>query len=213
MSVDDPEAYATMTHRRAVSRWALASCLLASTFVSCGATTVVTKWQDPTTPRLAFTNVIALVISSDPALRRVGEDELCRQVTRVSCTPAYTVVADAARGDVDVVKAIVQKAGYDGALVFRIASAREMVTYAPPTYGPTFWGYYRFAGPGYSPGYVQTDQVVRVETSIYSVRDDKLVWVGTTDTMNPNSVSALVKDVAKTVRKELERTGAIPTPQ
>ena len=181
--------------------------------VSCAATTVVTRWQDPATPRLAFTNVIALVISSDPSLRRVGEDELCRQVTRVPCTPAYAILPDVVRPNVDSVRMIVQKAGFDGALVFRIASAREMVTYAPPTYGPTFWGYYRFAGPGYRPGYVQTDQVVRVETSIYSVRDDKLVWVGTTDTMNPNSVSALVKDVATAVRKELERTGAIATPQ
>ena len=201
-----------MTHRRTVYLWTLASCLLASTFVSCGATTVVTKWQDPATPRLAFTNVIALVISSDPSLRRVAEDELCRQVTRVPCAPAYALIPDVARPNVDTVKLLVQKAGFDGALVFRVANAREKVTYVPPTYGPTFWGYYRFAGPGYSPGYVQTDQVVRVETSIYSVRDDKLVWVGTTDTMNPNSVSALVKDVAKAVRKELERTGAIPAP-
>jgi hypothetical protein len=202
-----------MTHYRTVSLWTLASALLASTLVSCGATTVVTKWQDPSTPHLAFTNVIALVISGDPSLRRVGEDELCRQVTRVPCTPAYAVIPNAALGDVDAVKALVQKAGFDGALVFRVANAREKVTYVPPTYGPTFWGYYRFAGPGYSPGYVQTDQVVRVETSIYSVRNDKLVWVGTTDTMNPNSVSALVQDVAKVVRKELERTGAIPAPQ
>jgi len=202
-----------MTHSRPLSRWTLGSALLASTMVSCGATTVVTKWQDPATPRLAFTNIIALVISSDPSLRRVGEDELCRQVTRVPCAPAYAILPDAALPNADTVKFIVQKAGFDGALVFRVANAREKVTYVPPTYGPTFWGYYRFAGPGYSPGYVQTDQVVRVETSIYSVRNDKLVWVGTTDTMNPNSVSALVKDVAKTVRKELERTGAIPAPQ
>ena len=203
-----------MTHRRTVYLWTLASGLLASTIIaSCAATTVVTKWQDPATPRLAFTNVIALVISSDPTLRRVGEDELCRQVTRVPCAPAYALIPDGALSNVDTVKLLVQKAGFDGALVFRVVNAREKVTYVPPTYGPTFWGYYRYAGPAYSPGYVQTDQVVRIETSIYSVRDDKLVWVGVTDTMNPNSVSALVKDVAKAVRKELERTGAIPAPQ
>jgi hypothetical protein len=202
-----------MTLSRTLSRWTLGSAVLAATMVSCAATTVVTRWQDPATPRLAFTNIIALVISSDLSLRRVGEDELCRQVTRVPCSPAYAILPDAALPNADTVKFIVEKAGFDGALVFRVANAREKVTYVPPTYGPTFWGYYRFAGPGYSPGYVQTDQVVRVETSIYSVRDDKLVWVGTTDTMNPNSVSALVKDVAKAVRKELERTGAIPAPQ
>ena len=98
----------------------------------------------------------------------------------------------------------------DGAVVFRVAGEREQVTYVPPSYGPGFWGYYGHARVAYDPGYYRSDQVVRVETSIYSIREDKLLWVGTTDTVNPDSVAGLVKDVAKAVRKELEREGAVP---
>jgi len=51
---------------------------------------------------------------------------------------------------------------------------------------------------------------VRVETSIYSLRQDQLLWVATTETMNPKSVDSLIEDVAKAVRRELEREKLIP---
>lgn len=190
----------------------LACGLLASTLVSCGSTRVVTRWQDPSvsvTP-IVFTKVLAMVIAGDQALRRAGEQELCRQVERAPCQPAYLSIPDSALRDVDAVKAIVRKEGFDGAVVFRVAGEREQVTYVPPSYGPGFWGYYGHARVAYDPGYYRSDQVVRVETSIYSIREDKLLWVGTTDTVNPDSVAGLVKDVAKAVRKELEREGAVP---
>jgi hypothetical protein len=51
---------------------------------------------------------------------------------------------------------------------------------------------------------------VRVETSIYTLREDQLLWVAPTETMNPKSVGSLVEDVAKAVRREREREKLIP---
>jgi hypothetical protein len=113
------------------------------------------------------------------------------------------------RNDVPAAKALVGREGFDGALVLRVVSDREQVTYRPPSYGPTFWGYYGYTR-AYDPGYYRKDQLVRVETSIYSIAQDKLLWVGTTDTINPKSLGTLVADVGKAVRKELVREGAIP---
>jgi hypothetical protein len=56
----------------------------------------------------------------------------------------------------------------------------------------------------------RTDQLVRVETSIYSITQDRPLWVGTTETVNPKSPSALVEEVSKTVGQELVREGPIP---
>jgi hypothetical protein len=186
--------------------------LLASLLVSCGSTEVLTKWQDPslsTTP-IVFTKVLALVISGDQELRHGAEQDLCDQVKRAPCKPAYLAIPDSMLRDVDAVKAIVHKEGFDGALLFRVMGARKSVTYVPPSPGAGFWGYYGAARVAYEPGYYRTDQFVRVETSIYSIREDKLLWVATTDTVNPDSVGDLVKDVAGAVRKELEREGAVP---
>jgi hypothetical protein len=114
-------------------------------------------------------------------------------------------------GDMAKMKAVVQRLGFDGAVVIRVVSAKEEVTYVPPSYGPTFWGYYGYAFPAtYAPAYYRSDKIVRVETSIYSLRQDQLLWVATTETMNPESVASLVDDVAKAVRRELEREKLIP---
>jgi hypothetical protein len=189
----------------------IASCLLAIMLSSCSSTHVVTRWQDPATSHLVFTKVLTLVIGGDQSLVRAGEDDLCRQVKRVPCKPAYLAMPDAMRDDIPAAKALVRKEGFDGALVFRVVSDREKVTYVPPSYGPTFWGYYGYGRThAYNPGTYRTDQLVRVETSIYSIAQDKLLWVGTTETVNPKSLSTLVEEVSKAVRQELEREGAIP---
>jgi len=195
------------TLTRSVSQ--VAGSLLAITLASCSSTHVVTRWQDPATSHLVFTKVLTLVIGGDKSLVRSGEEDLCRQVARVPCKPAYLAIPDSLRSDIGAAKALVRKEGFDGALVFRVVSDREKVTYTPPSYGPSFWGYYGYAQAS-NPGSYRTDQLVRVETSIYSVTQDKLLWVGTTETVNPKSLSTLVEDVSKAVRQELVREGAIP---
>jgi len=110
------------------------------------------------------------------------------------------------------VKALVVRAGFDGAVVVRVVDTREKVTYKPPSYGPTFWGYYGYARPvARTPGYYRTDQILRLETSIYSITQDQLLWVGTTETMNPSSLPETVEAVVTAVRDELERDKLIPT--
>jgi hypothetical protein len=185
--------------------------LVALALTSCSSTKLVTKWQAPAVEPLAFSKVLALALAPEESLRRVAEEDLCGQVKSVACKPAYLVIPESEMSDVAKMKALVRRAGFDGAVVFRVVSAKEKVTYVPPSYGPTFWGYYRYAGPiTYDPGYYRADQIVRVETSIYSLRQDQLLWVATTETMNPKSVGSLVEDVAKAVRRELERDKLIP---
>ena len=54
-----------------------------------------------------------------------------------------------------------------------------------------------------------TDHYVLVETLVYSVENEQLVWAGRSETMNPSSASSLVDDVAKTVAAELRAQGLI----
>jgi hypothetical protein len=155
-------------------RWLAALAIVA--FCSCSSTKLVTQWQAPSVQPLSFTKVLALAIAPEASQRRKAEQALCKEVTSVPCEPAHRVIPESEMGDAQQAKALVQRAGFDGALVFRVVSAREKVTYVPPSYGPTFWGFYGYARPMvYAPGYARTDQIVRVETSIYSLREDRLL--------------------------------------
>jgi hypothetical protein len=48
-----------------------------------------------------------------------------------------------------------------------------------------------------------------VETLVYSLRQDTLLWGGTSRTTNPNSLSTLVTEVADATAKEMTKQGLL----
>jgi len=73
----------------------------------------------------------------------------------------------------------------------------------------TFGSYYSSYGMqvSYSTGSVQTDEVVTIETLIYSLTKDKLLWAGTSRSSNPDSLQSLVTEVADAVAREVGQVG------
>jgi hypothetical protein len=57
----------------------------------------------------------------------------------------------------------------------------------------------------YAPGYLSTDVVVDVVSSLYSLPQDKLIWSGTSRTFDPASAKEVVGDVSKQVAKEIKK--------
>ena len=78
------------------------------------------------------------------------------------------------------------------------------MTYSGPMYGG-FWGGYFGHGWGapYSVhgGEIRTDTIVIVETLVYSLSQNKLVWGGQSKTTNPASVDRLIANAAKQARR------------
>lgn len=187
-------------------------CLLALVLAAgCGATRVKTAWKDPDVHLIRFEKLVAFVIVKDEAVRRNAEHEICKRITRVPCVPGFAVVDDADRGDVDALAHHVDAAGFDGAVVLRYLGERVEQTYVPSP--APLWGYYGTGwGMAYDPGYVRQDQLVDVETAVYAVKDRKLLWVGTTASMNPSDVRRTVDEIVDAIAAELRKEGLIPEP-
>jgi hypothetical protein len=54
---------------------------------------------------------------------------------------------------------------------------------------------------------VTQDRVVSIETQIYSLKNDKLLWAARSETTNPRSVSRLGDSVIRHVIKALHKDG------
>jgi len=186
----------------------LAVAILAA---GCATTKVTTAWRAPEARPITFTKVLALVPTDDQSLRRVGETEICKRVQPTSCTPSYSIFPQGALPPVDEAKARLRAAGFDGAVVLRLIGQREQQTYVPPTYGyGPGWDFYGRAYPMMiSPGYVRSDTLVKVETTVYDLTADQLVWVGTTETLNPKNVPELVDGVATAVAADMREHGLL----
>src|SRR5690606_38314390 len=79
-----------------------------------------------------------------------------------------------------------------------------------------FWGGY--FGLGFSSPWTigvgastspSSDTIVSVETLVYSLERNELLWAGTSRTANPASVERLIERTAEQTARELERRGLI----
>jgi hypothetical protein len=194
-----------------------AACLAALAALAgagCATTRVVESWRNPEASLTRFRKVLAVAVIDDPELRRHAEDEILSHLRSEDALPSRAVIPEAERGDVEKAKARLSAAGFDGAVVLRPLGFEERVTYVPPSYTagpyPRFYGYYGYAwGHAYDPGYTRVDTILRVETLIYSVERDELLWSGVTETFEPESLRQVVTDIAAAVVKVLEREGLV----
>ena len=89
----------------------------------------------------------------------------------------------------------------------RTADGVQPDTWINPYYS-TLWGYYGYGwGSVYIPGSVSRDTVVIVETTIYSVPRNALLWAAVSETKNPEKLADFVKDLVTASVKELQKQG------
>jgi hypothetical protein len=50
---------------------------------------------------------------------------------------------------------------------------------------------------------------VTVETLVYSLRQDKLLWAGTSRTSNPEGIQSLIYEIADAVANQMSKQGLI----
>lgn len=176
-------------------------CLMAA----CAPSTRLTKsWTDPSvTPETVkpFKKVLVIARVKDETSNRIAEDNIVSQVR--NAVPSYATLSPSDTISASV-NAKLQAAGFDGLIVMRLTEVNKKLDYQPGTGYRGFYGY-RYGGPGT----LTEDQIFYVETSIYSVNPDKMLWSGTTSTFNPSKLEKALDDIIYSVKMELTKIGFI----
>jgi len=181
---------------------------------ACGGdTNIAESWSDPAAGPIKFKKVIVFFFSKDEAVRRAAEDELVRQLEKTEGVAAYTLIPETEFENLGKVKDRGKSEGFDGAVIMRLLGIEKKSTYVRGHYPAqylTFGSYYGYARHvTYDPGYLQNERYARVETNVYSLAEDKLIWSGISETFNPENTVTLVDDVARSVAKDLESKGLL----
>jgi hypothetical protein len=181
---------------------------------ACSSTTFHSTWKAPDATPVSASGekVIALVVNVNEASRRAAEDALARELTKRGPTgiAAYTVLGDADLKNEAKVREAFERAGAVGVMVLRPVGKEKEVYSTPAVYaGPygTLWG-------GYYPGawgvsQMHTNTIVIVETLVYSLRQNKLVWAGESRTTNPTNVDAFVQELVAEAVEAMKKQGVI----
>jgi hypothetical protein len=79
-------------------------------------------------------------------------------------------------------------------------SYEPAVVWARPHYRHFWGGYWRWGWDTvYEPTYLQVDRVVKVETLVYSLVQDQLVWAGVSRTVDPAHIEDFIGELAQAV--------------
>ena len=125
----------------------------------------------------------------------------------------YTLLAGA-EPDEAKARAAAEQAGVVGVVVLRPVRVDKEIssrpTYSGPVYGGFWGGYYGHGwGSAWSGAEIRTDTIIIVETLVYSLTQNKLVWAGQSKTTNPANLNRLIENTAEQVGDELVRQGLI----
>jgi hypothetical protein len=189
---------------------------------ACAATTTFTStWKAPDVEPIspAGKTVATVFMSRDESKRRAGEDAMARSLSAYGAhgLPAYTVIPDETAVSSDAARAKLKEAGANGVVTMRVVGKDQQVTYTPGYTAPTYYGgfgpYWGYGwGSVSSPGYLQTDTLISVETLVYSLDRDKLLWASTSRTTNPENLDTLIKEISDATANEMVKQGLLAKP-
>jgi hypothetical protein len=63
------------------------------------------------------------------------------------------------------------------------------------------------------PGFITTDVTYVIQTNVYSTDPSRLLWTGTTSTLNPNRMIDAVNEVTEVVYRQMVKDGFIKKEQ
>ncbi len=179
------------------------------------ATTFVNTWTAPDAKPFEFKKLLVIGLLPNEQMRRSAEDQIVGLIKKTPSVASYTFLSTEQMKDTDYAKAKVAEMGFDGAVIMAYQGTEKETEYVPggayasPYYQP-FWGYYGYASPVmYDPGYMATYNLVKIETTIYSLPDQKMLWAGMSETEDPGSLQALVESVAQGAATKLRQQGLV----
>jgi hypothetical protein len=115
---------------------------------------------------------------------------------------SYTIIPMEQLPDKEMVKSKIRSSGADTVLISRLVDTKEIESYRPEqreVYGIVFADY----------GYTGDVQVAYIETNIYDVKTEKLIWSGHSKTERTEGEQQLINAFIKVMIKKMSSAGII----
>ncbi|MCC9074166.1 hypothetical protein LNQ49_21485 [Flavobacterium sp. F-65] len=199
--------------------------LTAILLYGCGTnSSIVSSWRDPqiTISSENFKKVLIVALIKNEETRRIIENRIAANSPIFQ--PSYPFLNQISNGLTDDQKLkILSDENFDGVITMRLVSKEKQTNYVPGIdtsiyyggydglYGGPFGGWYGMYGTDfYSPGYYVENTYYIVETNVFSLKEKKLIWTGTTESTDVTDIGITVDDIMRTIIYEMNKDGTLP---
>lgn len=196
-----------------VSTQHMVVALFALSLAACTpGTQIVNSWRDPdvVVNTAEIHKFVVAALLKNPAVRRQVEDDMVAMFPGQAVQSYKELGVDELKENEEFYNAKLKKEGYDGIVVMSLVNVNKDTRYVPGTY-PVYYrswrGYWGYSWNGfYDPGYYTTYKTYDVEVNVYSLKRNKMIWTGTTSTINPPH-GELFHSVSKAVYNKMKKEG------
>jgi len=193
--------------------------ILIIVLAACSATTMIASWGAKEPEPKKYERLAVVVMSPNTSNRATVEDAIASQF-RSKVIKAYatfnTFPFAGQMGTLDLDTATIQRKirervnenHFDALLTIVLLDKQKEERYvegssisiAAPVYGYPYYGYYSYAySTVYSSGYYTSTTSYFIESNLYDVASEKLVWTAQTKTENPASLDKEAPNFAKLI--------------
>lgn len=191
----------------------LSVLLLLALLLGAGCSTVrlTDTWRAPDVERFNFARLVTVAIAPGAIDRDKAEDEMAALLDELNLgttnVPLHKVLPELSLNDIEHAKETLRLAGFDGALVVRVVGGASRFRYQSLSGTSSITGSPHDRTPDIA--FDSSRDLVRLETIIYSLKENRLIWSGMSTAIRHRSVARLMSSLASEVQQALEREGLL----
>ena len=160
-----------------------------------------------------FQKLLIIAMLKDANTRKIAEDKLAEEVRPrgavsynylpdYNATPDTTLIADKLKLD-----------GFDGIIIMRLLTLGKNTVNSPGSSSPYYNSWYQYYSSSF-PLYNKrnnnsANEIYNIETSVYSLTENKLLWSGVTTAVNISDKSLMIDKVIAAVKQRMKKEGFI----
>jgi hypothetical protein len=184
-------------------------------FASCTTTTVMTDvWKDKAYQGKPQ-KILVIMVAKFPDTRNLFEDRFVGELNNRgnNTFQSYSIIPFEQLREKELVKSKIKSSDADTVLIARLVDTKTIESYNPgmiyvvPDSYYDWWGYYAVVFADY--GYTGDVRVAYIETNIYDVKTEKLIWSGHSKTERTYGEQELITAFIKLMIKKMESAGII----
>jgi hypothetical protein len=160
-----------------------------------------------------FNKVLLVAFVKDSTNRRKVEDELVKLLKSKGIASYQYLGEETSLLSKEVLDEKMKTDEFDGAMVLRLIDPAKDISHMPgtgtyPFYYKDFYSFYEGASGSYhDKNYTISRTSYAVETNMYSFKENKLIWNGITNTVEPKNLDRMVEAIGKVITKEMKKQG------
>ena len=190
-------------------------CLFVFLIISCAGTELTHKQVTEAFKGKPVSDILVIAITGNEDSRRSFERKFVAQiksagVEAISSEDAIPMPADLKLKKETILNAVKQFEN-DAVIITHLIEKEEKEVITRGGQGKR--GYYSFYHSRFSyardPGYSSTSKTIRLETNLYDVKTEKLIWSGQSKTFSKDSKDQIINDVIKVVINDLQNNKLI----